>query len=389
MANTRSQTGAARGPPDQTASTADQRVRVETVESPLRPQVLGGGPEHVPRVNLEDPNPLLTEVTPKMRMLDNVMKAVNEAMSKQQESFMKMLEDRNASHRRNEAVGENAGTASGDAEVIVVTEETRTTGDKGKEKAKAKGCSYKNFLGCKPPEFRGCSDLVVCMYWLREMEMAFEASECDASQRVKFASHLLKGEALTWWNLTRSSLTPKVYARLSWDEFKKKMLEKYCSERALDKIEDELWAMKKGNSPISFYAKDFLEKLGMVDDAVDYPFGVYLLWSNKYTQPIEFKLPKQYQSEKNHNKHSINQNKPVNINHKSIIHKGSSTMTSTTTKNYSLIIMKTKTKVDIDMIPTVQRRMIEDRLPQRIGTFRTLTLVPPRIPYQKYAKRLF
>ncbi|KAJ9554217.1 hypothetical protein OSB04_018262 [Centaurea solstitialis] len=265
MANTRSQTGAARGPPDQTASTADQRNRVEAVESPPRPLILGGGPEHVPRVNLEEPNPVLTEVTPEMRMLDNVMKAVNEAMSKQQESFMKMLEDREASQRRNEAVGENAGNGSGDAEVVVVTEETRTTGDKEKEKAKAKGCSYKNFLGCKPPEFRGCSDPVVCMYWLREMEMAFEASECDSSQRVKFASHLLKGEALTWWNLTRSSLTPEVYARLSWAEFKKKMLEKYCSERALDKIEDEFRAMKKGNNPISFYAKDFLEKLGMVE----------------------------------------------------------------------------------------------------------------------------
>ncbi|KAJ9552749.1 hypothetical protein OSB04_016794 [Centaurea solstitialis] len=265
MANTRSQTGAARGPPDQTASTADQQVRVETVESPPRLPVLGGGPEHVPRVNLEDPNPVLTEVTPEMRMFDNVMKAVNEAMSKQQESFMKMLEDRDTSNRRHETVGENAATASGDAEVVVVTEETRVTGDKEKEKGKAKGCSYKNFLGCKPPEFRGCTDPVVCLYWLREMEMAFEASECDSSQRVKFASHLLKGEALTWWNLTRSSLTPEVYARLSWAEFKKKMLEKYCSERALDKIEDEFRGLKKGNNPISFYAKDFMEKLGMVE----------------------------------------------------------------------------------------------------------------------------
>ncbi|KAJ9555800.1 hypothetical protein OSB04_010414 [Centaurea solstitialis] len=265
MANTRSQTGAARGPPDQTASTADQRVRVETVESPPRLQVLGGGPEHVPRVNLEDREPVLTEVTPEMRMLDNVMKAVNEAMSKQQESFMKLLEDRDTSNRRHETVGENAATASGDAEVVVVIEETRVTGDKAKEKAQAKGCSYKNFLGCKPPEFRGCSDPVVCLNWLREMEMAFEASECDSSQRVKFASHLLKGETLTWWNLTRSSLTPEVYARLSWAEFKKKTLEKYCSERAIDKIVDEFRGLKKGNNPISFYAKDFLEKLGMVE----------------------------------------------------------------------------------------------------------------------------
>ncbi|KAJ9567767.1 LOW QUALITY PROTEIN: hypothetical protein OSB04_003733 [Centaurea solstitialis] len=260
MANTRSQTGAARGPPDQTASTADQHGRVETVESPPRPQILGGGPEHVPRVNLEDPNPLLTEVTPEMRMPDNVMKAVNEAMSKQQESFMKMLEDRETSQLRNEAVGENAGNGSGDAERRPESPETRR-----KKRRKRRGAHTKTFWDANHPSSVGVTNRLRAYIGFREMEMAFEASECDDSQRVKFASHLLKGEALTWWNLTRSSLTPEIYARLSWAEFKKKMLEKYCSERALDKIEDEFRGMKKGNNPISYYAKEFLEKLGMVE----------------------------------------------------------------------------------------------------------------------------
>ncbi|KAJ9542143.1 hypothetical protein OSB04_028649 [Centaurea solstitialis] len=263
MANTRSQTGAARGPPDQTASTADHHARTDAVESPPRPSVLGGRTEFIPRVNLEDRNPVITEVTPEMRIFDNVMKAVTEAMTKQQESFARMLEERDTSHRRHEAVGENAGIGPGNAAVVVVTEETQTIGDK--EKAKGKGCSYKNFLGCKPPEFRGCNEPITCLYWLREMEMAFEASECDDSQRVKFASHLLKGEALTWWNLTRTSLTPEVLAVLPWSEFKKKMLEKYCSERALDKIEDEFRGMEKGDSPVADYAKEFLERLGMVE----------------------------------------------------------------------------------------------------------------------------
>ncbi|KAJ9546788.1 LOW QUALITY PROTEIN: hypothetical protein OSB04_019331 [Centaurea solstitialis] len=261
MANTRSQTGAARGPPDQTASTVDHHARTDVIENPPRLSVLGGRTEFIPRVNLEDRNPVITEVTPEMRIFDNVMKVVTEAMSKQQESFTRMLEERDASHRCHEAVGENAGIGLGDA--AVVTEETRMTGDK--EKAKGRGCSYKNFLGCKPPEFRGCNEPITCLYWFREMEMAFEASECDDSQRVKFASHLLKGEALTWWNLTRTSLTPGVLAVLPWSEFKRKMLEKYCSERALDKIEDEFRGMKKGNSPVSYYAKEFLEKLGMVE----------------------------------------------------------------------------------------------------------------------------
>ena len=67
---------------------------------------------------------------------------------------------------------------------------------RGKEKVS--GCSYKAFVECEPPEFSGTADPGKCSYRIRGMEMAFEASECEDSQRVKFASHLLKGEALTW-----------------------------------------------------------------------------------------------------------------------------------------------------------------------------------------------
>ncbi|KAJ9542042.1 hypothetical protein OSB04_028548 [Centaurea solstitialis] len=129
------------------------RVKHEAHANSIGMQYLdaSGRTEFIPRVNLEDRNPVITEVTPEMRIFDNVMKAVTEAMTKQQESFARILEERDASHRRHEAVGENAGIGSGDAAVVVVTEETRTLGDK--EKAKGRGCSYKNFLGCKPPEF--------------------------------------------------------------------------------------------------------------------------------------------------------------------------------------------------------------------------------------------
>ncbi|KAI3707060.1 hypothetical protein L6452_25248 [Arctium lappa] len=85
-------------------------------------------------------------------------------------------------------------------------------------KGKVKGCTYKAFLGCNSKEFSGSANSVTCMYWLKEVEMAFESSECDVSQWVKFASQLLRGEALIWWNLTRSALTPEVLAKLTWPD---------------------------------------------------------------------------------------------------------------------------------------------------------------------------
>ena len=73
----------------------------------------------MPKVYLRDTLPLITEATAKTQIFDNVMRTVTEAMNRQQESFIKMLEDRDVSQRRNEAMRENAGNGSGDAEVVV------------------------------------------------------------------------------------------------------------------------------------------------------------------------------------------------------------------------------------------------------------------------------
>ena len=123
---------------------------------------------------------------------------------------------------------------------------------------------YKTFLSCKPPEFAGTTEPIRCIRWLKEMETIFDACDCLENQRIKYATRLLKDETVDWWELIRSSLTPENLARLSWAEFKEKLMEKYCGQRALDKIENEFRAMKKGNLSISYYAKQFLEKLSLV-----------------------------------------------------------------------------------------------------------------------------
>ena len=98
-------------------------------------------------------------------MMDTVTRVVvggmnrqQEAMNRQQASFMKMMEDRDISHRHHETIGENAGNGSGTIEAVEVTEETRETGVK--EKGRVSGCSYKGFMSCKPSEFAGTAELV-------------------------------------------------------------------------------------------------------------------------------------------------------------------------------------------------------------------------------------
>ena len=109
--------------------------------------------------------------------------------------------------------------------MLVNTDETRVTGGKDKEKEKELRCSYKTFLSCKPLEFAGTTESIRCIRWLKEMETIFDACDCLENQRIKYVTRLLKDEAIDWWELIRSSLTPENLARLSWAEFKEKLME--------------------------------------------------------------------------------------------------------------------------------------------------------------------
>ncbi|KAI3698051.1 hypothetical protein L6452_31161 [Arctium lappa] len=121
----------------------------------------------------------MVEVTPQTEMMAIMMQAMNSTMSKQQEFFMKILEDKDASNRRNKMVMENVLiVGSGGTGNAIQTDELANNDTCRGEMT----CSYKSFLCSKPPEFAGSDDPVACMNWIWEKEQAFGANECDESQ---------------------------------------------------------------------------------------------------------------------------------------------------------------------------------------------------------------
>ncbi|KAI3782288.1 hypothetical protein L2E82_12328 [Cichorium intybus] len=64
------------------------------------------------------------------------------------------------------------------------TEEEATGGNKKEEK----GCSFKSFMACKPPEYHGSFEPKVTMRWVREIEQVMQASKCGENDRVNYAS---------------------------------------------------------------------------------------------------------------------------------------------------------------------------------------------------------
>nr|GEX58947.1 reverse transcriptase domain-containing protein [Tanacetum cinerariifolium] len=72
------------------------------------------------------------------------------------------------------------------------------------------GCSYKEFVACKPKEFDGKCGTVACIHWVKKMEAVQDISGCACvdNQKVKYSAGSLTGRALTWWNSKSFRVTP-------------------------------------------------------------------------------------------------------------------------------------------------------------------------------------
>ena len=60
-------------------------------------------------------------------------------------------------------------------------------------------------MTCRPKEFQGGKDPKVTMHWLAETEQVLRVCRCEEDMKVTFASQMLKGDALTWWNTLTTS----------------------------------------------------------------------------------------------------------------------------------------------------------------------------------------
>ncbi|GJT35031.1 putative reverse transcriptase domain-containing protein [Tanacetum coccineum] len=97
----------------------------------------------------------------------------------------------------------------------------------------ARPCFYADFMKCQPLNFKG-------------------------TKGVKFATYTLLGAALTWWNGQIRTLGPDAYS-MTWEEIKKKMTDKYCSQGEIKKLEIELWNLKVKGNDVPAYTERFQE----------------------------------------------------------------------------------------------------------------------------------
>nr|GEY56902.1 reverse transcriptase domain-containing protein [Tanacetum cinerariifolium] len=85
---------------------------------------------------------------------------------------------------------------------------------------------------------------------------------------VKFVAATLQGRALTWWNSQVATLGLNVAIGKSWGDMKKMMLEEFCSDEEVQRMEDELRSLKLRDTNIATYTQRFHELVLLCPEAV-------------------------------------------------------------------------------------------------------------------------
>ncbi|GJR44484.1 putative reverse transcriptase domain-containing protein [Tanacetum coccineum] len=82
---------------------------------------------------------------------------------------------------------------------------------------------------------------------------------CTEDCKVKFATGMLTEEALSWWNSFAQPIGIKEAYKITWSEFKKLLIKKYCPRTEVKKMEDELYNLIVKGNDLKTYVRRFQE----------------------------------------------------------------------------------------------------------------------------------
>nr|GEV46428.1 reverse transcriptase domain-containing protein [Tanacetum cinerariifolium] len=99
-------------------------------------------------------------------------------------------------------------------------------------------CSYKEFMSCQPFNFKGSEGAIRLIHWFERTELVFSHSNCTEDCKVKFVTEAYK---------------------ITWVEFKKLPIKKYCPRTEIQKMEDEFYYLTVKGNDLKTYVRRFQE----------------------------------------------------------------------------------------------------------------------------------
>ncbi|GJX88269.1 reverse transcriptase domain-containing protein [Tanacetum coccineum] len=87
----------------------------------------------------------------------------------------------------------------------------------------------------------------------------FSRSNWTEDGKVKFATGTLTEEALSWWNSFAQPIRIEEAYKITWVEFKKLLIKKYCPRTEVQKMEDEFYHLTVKGNDLKAYVRRFQE----------------------------------------------------------------------------------------------------------------------------------
>ncbi|KAD5508032.1 hypothetical protein E3N88_15735 [Mikania micrantha] len=115
-----------------------------------------------------------------------------------------------------------------------------TTGEASGNTGYTYDCSYKSFVGCKPPSFTGVEGAVGLIQWLEKMENTLDISSFPEHHKVRYAAGSFSKRALTWWNAQIRAKGRDEAMAMPLAEFQLLLRNEFCPKHELQQLEIEL-----------------------------------------------------------------------------------------------------------------------------------------------------
>ncbi|KAJ0557459.1 putative nucleotidyltransferase, Ribonuclease H [Helianthus annuus] len=128
-----------------------------------------------------------------------------------------------------------------------------------KRKSATPGCTFKEFLACKPAEFAGNEGATATLRWLEKTEAVIAISKCAEKDQVMYASNLFKEGALEWWNTVLQAKGRRVAYAMTWDEFKRLVERKFCPEYEKEQMANKFLNHRMTGVDCRGYTSTFFE----------------------------------------------------------------------------------------------------------------------------------
>ncbi|XP_050895691.1 uncharacterized protein LOC127102355 [Lathyrus oleraceus] len=120
----------------------------------------------------------------------------------------------------------------------------------------AAGGSFRDFFRMNPLEFHGGLNPVKAQEWITGMERIFRIVHCSEENKVVFASHMMKGPAMIWWESVSTLMTNQGIPR-DWEHFKTIFMDKYFPSSLRTQKEFEFQQLRQGTMSVATYAEKF------------------------------------------------------------------------------------------------------------------------------------